>query len=87
MWEGFGQDEARESLGINANKRIAIWHGRSDYYRKGLDILIDAWEKISKENGEEKFELIILGSGVNSAMLRCVWRKALLRMLDGSMNS
>ncbi len=70
MWEGCSQDKAKESLGINANKRIAIWHGRIDYYRKGLDILIDAWEKICAENGEENFELIILGSGVNAEMLR-----------------
>lgn len=70
MWGGWSQEEARKILEINTNKRIAIWHGRVDYYRKGLDILIDAWEKICNENGEENFELIILGSGVNSEMLR-----------------
>ncbi len=70
MWEGVSRNEARKSFGIVAEKRIVIWHGRIDYYRKGLDILIDAWEMISKKNGEETFELILLGSGVNAGLLQ-----------------
>jgi glycosyltransferase involved in cell wall biosynthesis len=69
MWEGESQDEARKTLGIRAC-RVAIWHGRIDYYRKGLDSLIDAWERVCSIADSKNFELILLGDGVNSDMLR-----------------
>lgn len=69
MWEGESQIEARETLGI-ISCRVAIWHGRIDYYRKGLDILIDAWERICRVSDSKNFELILLGDGVNADLLR-----------------
>ena len=76
MWNGLTHEEARKLLNIRSDKTIAIWHGRIDYYRKGLDILIDAWEQVCEESGEENIELVILGSGVNSEMLQLRLKKS-----------
>ena len=45
-WEPMPQSEARQSLDIPISARIAISHGRIDIFRKGLDLLLDAWSKL-----------------------------------------
>lgn len=70
LCEGISKEEARKKNNINADNRVAIWHGRVDYHRKGLDTLISAWEKICSDSGWENKELILLGTGVNACMLQ-----------------
>jgi len=61
---------AREVLGVGETARVAVWHGRVDYYRKGLDVLLDAWRRVCRESdGNEKL-LMIVGTGNNADELR-----------------
>lgn len=66
----YSREEARKSLGLSPNMRIAIWHGRIDYYRKGLDILLAAWDIINKMQPDNFFYLLLIGSGNNDALLK-----------------
>jgi starch synthase len=39
-------------------------------WRKGLDVLLDAWETVSAERPERKLVLLLVGQGRNTAELR-----------------
>ncbi len=45
-WEPMPRAQVRETLGLPLTARIAISHGRIDIFRKGLDLLLDAWSNL-----------------------------------------
>ncbi len=69
-WVYFEKQEAREALQIPIHAQVVIWHGRIDYYRKGLDILLSAWELLSAERENKVLQLIIIGNGNDAIRLR-----------------
>ena len=71
-WEPMPQSEARQSLGIPISARIAISHGRIDIFRKGLDLLLEAWSKLQSAHSGEDWRLILIGSGDDATKLRSV---------------
>ncbi|MET0379022.1 MAG: glycosyltransferase family 4 protein [Spongiibacteraceae bacterium] len=56
-WRAIPRATARNLLGLSSEVFIAIEHCRIDIWRKGLDVLIDAWS--SSRDGK----LVIIGSG------------------------
>lgn len=54
------QLDARSKLGINAEKKIVLFVGRIEKI-KGVDILIDAWEHVSRKSKDAM--LYFIGSG------------------------
>jgi starch synthase len=60
---------ARAALGLPGSARVAVWHGRVDMRRKGLDVLLDAWTRIAAEGGGER-RLLLVGSGADDEVLR-----------------
>jgi glycosyltransferase involved in cell wall biosynthesis len=61
----YGLDEKkkiRNKLGIDESSTVVIYTGRLEP-GKGLEILIDAWKKIEKENSSLAAKLFILGDG------------------------
>jgi glycosyltransferase involved in cell wall biosynthesis len=58
--------EARAALGIPDGARVVAWHGRVDYHRKGLDVLLDAWDRICRDD----LRLLLIGAGNESSALR-----------------
>ena len=63
IWRRTNQEEARKELGIPADARVVIWHGRVLFRRKGLDVLLDAWERVCRDRPNKNLMLILLGSG------------------------
>ncbi|MEJ7577432.1 MAG: glycosyltransferase family 4 protein [Pyrinomonadaceae bacterium] len=61
---------ARESLGVGENARVAVWHGRVDFRRKGLDVLLDAWGRVCRERDGSERLLMIVGTGNDAEELR-----------------
>jgi glycosyltransferase involved in cell wall biosynthesis len=38
---------ARHALDIADDVRVAVWHGRVEFASKGIDVLLDAWDRVS----------------------------------------
>lgn len=69
-WQGGDRHSTREALQIAASAQVVAWHGRIDIYRKGLDILLAAWDKICRDRRARDLRLVIIGSGRDAGILR-----------------
>jgi starch synthase len=70
MWRAIDRRQARAALGIPADARVAVWHGRIDLYRKGLDILLNAWEQVCRKRLGRDLRLLLVGTGNDAEDLR-----------------
>jgi glycosyltransferase involved in cell wall biosynthesis len=70
MWRPLDRQQARADLGIPVEARAVVWHGRVLLYRKGLDILLEAWKEVCRERPGIDLRLILLGTGNDSGELR-----------------
>lgn len=75
-WRPIPRLEARASLGLPSDKFIAIYHGRIDIHRKGLDLLLRAWSGPG--------ELVLIGDGQDREQLRpMIQGRADVRWIEG----
>jgi glycosyltransferase involved in cell wall biosynthesis len=68
-WQPEVRSEARRALEVPEGTRVAIWHGRVDIRRKGLDVLLEAWRRVCAERPASDLLLILVGSGVDANAL------------------
>jgi glycosyltransferase involved in cell wall biosynthesis len=68
-WQAIDRDRARKILDLPLKSQIIVWHGRVEIYRKGLDILLDAWEKVCQRNNECNLILLLVGTGSDADKL------------------
>lgn len=61
---------ARARLGLPAAARIAVWHGRVELHRKGLDVLLHAWERVCASHPHDDLRLLLVGTGADASRLR-----------------
>ena len=83
---------ARAAVDVPPNARLVIWHGRIDVRRKGLDVLLDAWEGLCRARPHRDLRLHLVGSGDDAEVFRrllaarrlpgVVWRDRYLRERD-----
>ncbi|SCB35685.1 glycosyltransferase family 4 protein [Rhizobium multihospitium] len=59
-WQAMDRSEARANLGLPQDCFIVLNHGRIDIRRKGLDVLLEAWERLADASA---CRLVIIGSG------------------------
>ena len=81
LWPRGGPGErerVRRSLGIPVAARVAVWHGRLDLHRKGLDVLIAAWDALCRARPDRDLRLFIVGTGRDAPALRALLRDGLL---------
>ena len=71
-WEPMDREKARETLGLPLTARIAISHGRIDIFRKGLDLLLDAWSRLRLSHPDQDWRLVLIGSGVDASRFRSI---------------
>lgn len=69
-WGGVSRTEARARLGLAADAWVVGWHGRVERHKKGLDILLDAWERLCRAPEEREGVLLLLGTGKDATWLR-----------------
>lgn len=71
-WFGTNAKDVREvvraSLGIPVDASLVAWHGRIDFHRKGLDVLIAAMRELSHRG--DGVRLLIIGTGRDAPELR-----------------
>ena len=53
----------RASLDIPDDAKVVIYHGRIELWTKGLDVLIDACDKICRNRQAQDLQLILIGTG------------------------
>lgn len=70
LWRSVDRAVARAELGIPLEARIAVWHGQLDVRRKGLDILLDAWEQLARSQDSDDFRLVLVGAGEDAHEVR-----------------
>jgi len=69
-WRPEGRAAARSELGIPATASVVAWHGQVQTWRKGLDVLLDAWREIGDGRSGRDRRLLLVGSGEDAGDLR-----------------
>ncbi|MCU1324686.1 MAG: glycosyl transferase family 1 [Bryobacterales bacterium] len=70
LWFPEDRLASRRALHLPEDAVLLIWHGRIDLRRKGLDILIDAWQQMIRQRPAANALLVIVGDGPDSDSLR-----------------
>jgi len=76
-----GRHEVRARIGVGDQTRVVAWHGRVQIRTKGLDVLLDAWDRICREQPHADILLLLVGTGRDAGVLRerlqstarCIW--------------
>ena len=79
QWKPCDRERARDELGIPVEARVVIWHGRISLHKKGLDVLLDAWEKLCCAIPEPDLRLVLIGSGDGDSELHSLLTSRSLR--------
>ncbi len=69
-WTGGDRQQTRLDLGIAPDAEVVVYHGRIERYRKGLDILLDAWQEICNTRPNRPLQLLLVGTGNDAEWLR-----------------
>jgi glycosyltransferase involved in cell wall biosynthesis len=69
-WTPIPRSAARAKFGISEEAEVVVWHGRVQIGEKGLDLLLDAWERVCRERPGRPLQLALLGAGQGSSTLR-----------------
>lgn len=70
IWRCVERAEVRAELGIPLDARVAVWHGRISIWKKGLDILLEAWERVCSHRTAKDLRLLLVGTGKDADELR-----------------
>jgi starch synthase len=68
-WTPDDGDEARSALAIPQTASVVVWHGRVAIDKKGLDVLLDAWERLCRARSDDDLRLLLVGTGDDAAAL------------------
>lgn len=68
-WRSHDRQQARVNLGIPLHAQVVVCHGRIDIHRKGLDILLAAWQQICQERPHQDLRLLLVGTGSDAPQL------------------
>lgn len=63
------RQQTRAELGITPKALVVVNHGRIEIYRKGLDILLEAWQQICRDLPHQNLILLLIGTGSDANTL------------------
>ena len=69
-WTPLDRAEARAALAVPLDAEVVAWHGRVDLHRKGLDVLLAAWQQLTEARPERDLRLVLVGTGASAGELR-----------------
>jgi glycosyltransferase involved in cell wall biosynthesis len=69
VWRPDQREEARAELDIPLAADVAVWHGRVVIDKKGLDLLLDAWERVQESRRDGDVRLLLVGTGDDAPKL------------------
>lgn len=70
IWQRRDRQTARKSLGISSEAQVIVWHGRIEIERKGLDVLLEAWQQVCDKRPYRDLRLLLVGTGSDAKQLR-----------------
>ena len=70
IWKVTDRPAARAALGLPLDALVVGWHGRVSIQQKGLDVLLDAWERICRRHQGRDLRLLLVGTGKDAARLQ-----------------
>lgn len=70
IWRPDDGTIVRAELGIPAAASVVAWHGQMQLRRKGLDVLLDAWRKLTDGSSRGERHLVLVGSGEDAGEVR-----------------
>lgn len=70
VWKAGDRVAARAALGIPLDARVVAWHGRIAMHKKGLDLLLEAWERLIRQYPNETLRLVVVGTGDDAQKLQ-----------------
>lgn len=62
-WQLYDRTQSRQLLGIPLDAQVVVCHGRIDIHRKGLDILVAAWQQVCDQRSDRALRLLLIGTG------------------------
>jgi starch synthase len=72
QWVPGDRAAARAALDLPQDARVVVWHGRVDLHRKGLDVLVDAWQLVLAGARRLDLRLLLVGTGPDAEPLRAL---------------
>lgn len=75
-WRPGDRAAARAALAVPESARVVVWHGRVDFRRKGLDVLLEAWRRVCVERPGGDLRLFLVGTGNDAGELRAALAEA-----------
>jgi starch synthase len=63
------RQQTRAELGIPPEALVVVNHGRMEIHRKGLDILLEAWQQICRDRPHYHLVLLLIGTGSDADAL------------------
>ena len=70
IWRPDDRAVARAALGLPECATIVAWHGQMQMWRKGLDVLLEAWPTVTGARPDEDIRLMLVGSGEDAGRVR-----------------
>jgi glycosyltransferase involved in cell wall biosynthesis len=70
VWSPGDGAAARSALGIEPDAQVVGWHGRVQIERKGLDLLLQAWQGLRAARADRVLRLLLVGWGRDGDPLR-----------------
>lgn len=68
-WQPMDRLTARAALDIPLDAQVIVYHGRIEIHRKGLDVLLDAWERLVGDRPGRNLRLLLVGTGSDADKL------------------
>jgi glycosyltransferase involved in cell wall biosynthesis len=69
VWRSEDRAHARRALELPADADVVAWHGQVQIWRKGLDVLLEAWGALSARTDRARV-LLLVGSGEDADEVR-----------------
>jgi starch synthase len=70
LWKPMDRGDARAALAIPPDAQVVVWHGRVAIHKKGLDVLVQAWDRLCGEHGQRDLHLMLIGTGDDATELK-----------------
>ena len=70
VWAPGDRLSSRHDLGLSADASVVAWHGQVQVWRKGLDVLLEAFRRVEATRPGRELRLLLVGSGEDAPELR-----------------